>query len=176
MSLSRQRQSELDELKRTAEDLWEQQQQVIDRASSIAREAGRQVGAVAREEVAPRVRSAVETGGSAVADGARHRITHDVVPAVTGAAATALAAIDVIRDRQLRAAIQGAGRFGTDLGVKAGVIQPKKSSPLPWILIGVGVVAAAAVGYAVWQTLRADDDLWVEDDEALEAGTDDLIE
>lgn len=179
MSLSRQRQSELDELKRTAEDLWEQQQQVIDRASRIAREAGRQVGAVAREEVAPRVRSAVETGGSAVrgvADGARHRIAHDVVPAVTGAAATALAAIDVIRDKQLRAAIQGAGRFGTDLGVKVGVIQPKKASPLPWILVGVGVVAAAAVGYAVWQTLRADDDLWVEDDEAIEAGADDLIE
>ena len=179
MSLSRQRQSELDELKRTAEDLWEQQQAVVDRASAIAREAGRQVGAVAREEVAPRVRSAVETGGSAVrgvADGARHRITHDVVPAVTGAAATALAAIDVIRDRQLRAAISGAGRFGTDLGVKVGIIEPpKKSSPLPWILIGVGVVAVAAVGYAVWQTLRADDDLWVED-EALEAGADDLIE
>ena len=179
MSLSRQRQSELDELKRTAEDLWEQQQAVVDRASAIAREAGRQVGAVAREEVAPRVRSVVETGGSAVrgvADGARHRLTHDVVPAVTGAAATALAAIDVIRDRQLRAAISGAGRFGTDLGVKVGIIEPpKKSSPLPWILIGVGVVAVAAVGYAVWQTLRADDDLRVED-AALEAGADDLIE
>ena len=178
MSLSRQRQNELDSLKRTAEDLWEQQQDVIDRATRIAREAGRQAGAVAREEVAPRVRSAVETGGSAVrgvADGAKYRFSHDVVPAVTGAAATALAAIDVIRDKQLRAAIASAGRFGTDLGVKVGVIQPKKASPLPWILIGVGVVAAAAVGYAVWQTLRADDDLWVEDDE-LEAAADDLVE
>lgn len=178
MSLSRQRQNELDSLKRTAEDLWEQQQDVIDRATRIAREAGRQAGAVAREEVAPRVRSAVETGGSAVrgvADGAKYRLSHDVVPAVTGAAATALAAIDVIRDKQLRAAIASAGRFGTDLGVKVGIIEPKKSSPLPWILIGVGVVAAAAVGYAVWQTLRADDDLWVEDDE-LEAAADDLVE
>lgn len=179
MSLSRQRQNELDDLKRTAEDLWEQQQEVIDRASRIAREAGRQVGAVAREEVAPRVRSAVDAGGNAVrgvADGARTKFTHDVVPAVTGAAATALAAIDVIRDKQLRAAIASAGRFGSDLGVKVGIIEPpKKSSPLPWILLGVGVVAAAAVGYAVWQTLRADDDLWVED-EAIEGAVDDLVE
>ncbi len=178
MSLSRQRQNELDDLKRTAEDLWEQQQDVIDRASRIAREAGRQVGAVAREEVAPRVRTAVESGGSAVrgvADGARYKFSHEVVPAVTGAAATALAAIDVIRDKQLRAAIANAGKFGTDLGVKVGIIEPKKASPLPWILVGVGVVAAAAVGYAVWQTLRADDDLWVEDDE-LEGPVDDLIE
>lgn len=31
------------------------------------------------------------------------------------------------------------------------------------ILLGVGVLAG--IGYAVWQTLRADDDLWVADDE-----------
>lgn len=179
LSLSRQRQRELDDLKRHAEDLWEQQQEVLDHASRLARETGRQVGAVAREEVAPRVRSAVETGADAVrgvADGARRRISDDVVPAVTGAAATALAAIDVIRDKQLRAAIASAGRLGRDVGVKIGVIEPpKKASPLPWILLGVGAaVAAAAVGYVVWQTLRADDDLWVED-EALVAA-DDAVE
>ncbi len=62
------------------------------------------------------------------------------------------------------------------MGVRIGVIEPpKKANPLPWILVGVGVVAAAAVGYAVWQTLRADDDLWVED-EAIEAAADDVVD
>jgi hypothetical protein len=28
-------------------------------------------------------------------------------------------------------------------------------------------VAAAGVGYALWQTLRADDELWIADDEAV---------
>jgi hypothetical protein len=31
--------------------------------------------------------------------------------------------------------------------------------------LAVGAVAVAGIGYAVWQTLRADDDLWVADDE-----------
>jgi hypothetical protein len=29
---------------------------------------------------------------------------------------------------------------------------------------GVGVVAAAGLAYAAWQTLRADDELWVSDE------------
>ena len=34
-----------------------------------------------------------------------------------------------------------------------------------WFLIGAGVAAVAAVGYALWQTFRADDDLWIADEE-----------
>ncbi|SJM63105.1 hypothetical protein [Gulosibacter sp. 10] len=34
-----------------------------------------------------------------------------------------------------------------------------------WFLIGAGVAALAAVGYALWQTFRADDDLWIADEE-----------
>jgi hypothetical protein len=46
-----------------------------------------------------------------------------------------------------------------------------KSSHGPgrYILIGVGVVAAAGIAYAAWQTLRADDDLWIDDEELTEA-------
>ena len=41
---------------------------------------------------------------------------------------------------------------------------PKKSAgPGRYILIGLGVVATLGVAYAAWQTLRADDDLWIED-------------
>jgi hypothetical protein len=52
---------------------------------------------------------------------------------------------------------------------------PKGKSPAPTngggigaggiVGIAIGTVAAAGIGYAVWQTLRADDDLWVADDE-----------
>ena len=47
---------------------------------------------------------------------------------------------------------------------KVGIIKPKPVGAGRYILIGIGVVAAAAVAYAAWQTLRADDDLWVEDE------------
>jgi hypothetical protein len=48
----------------------------------------------------------------------------------------------------------------------------KKPEPEPrgvgaYLLMVVGAVALAGVAYAVWQTLRADDDLWVEEDDAL---------
>jgi len=43
--------------------------------------------------------------------------------------------------------------------------EPKKSAnPLTFILMAIGAIAVAAISYAAWQTLRADDDLWVEQD------------
>ena len=54
--------------------------------------------------------------------------------------------------------------IGTDIGTNVGIIKPKPAGPGRYILIGVGVVAFAAVAYAAWQTLRADDDLWIDDE------------
>ena len=31
--------------------------------------------------------------------------------------------------------------------------------------MAIGAITMALVGYAAWQTLRADDDLWVEDED-----------
>jgi len=46
------------------------------------------------------------------------------------------------------------------------VAPPKKTSnPFVYVLMAIGALALALVGYAAWQTLRADDDLWVEDEE-----------
>jgi len=43
--------------------------------------------------------------------------------------------------------------------------EPKKSlSPLAYVLMAIGAIAVAALSWAAWQTLRADDDLWVEED------------
>lgn len=44
------------------------------------------------------------------------------------------------------------------------VASKKPSNPLAYVLMAVGAIAVAAVSYAAWQTLRADDDLWVEED------------
>ena len=54
---------------------------------------------------------------------------------------------------------------------KTGLVKAKPSAgPGRYILIGVGIVAAAGIAYAAWQTLRADDDLWIDDEELTEGG------
>lgn len=46
------------------------------------------------------------------------------------------------------------------------VAAPRKSSnPVVYVLMAIGAIAVALIGYAAWQTLRADDDLWVEDED-----------
>ncbi|MGX5681790.1 hypothetical protein [Schumannella luteola] len=176
MALSRKRQKELNRLKSQAEDLWEDQKDLLDHASRVVREASRQAANYTREEVAPRVRDtfehkvapAVGAAGTAArnaAGGARDKLVDDVLPAMSSALGTALAAIEVAKNKQVRDAIARASRFGTDLGQKVGIIEPpKKSGPGKYILIGFGVVTVAAIAYAAWQTLRADDDLWIDDE------------
>ena len=47
----------------------------------------------------------------------------------------------------------------------AKVPMKKSRNPFVFVLMAVGTLALAVVGYAAWQTLRADDDLWVEEDD-----------
>lgn len=175
MALSRKRQKELNRLKSQAEDLWEDQKELLDHASKVVRDASRQAANFAREEVSPRVRDAFEdrvrpavssgiAGARSAARSTRDRVVGDVLPGISAALGTAMAAIEVAKNQQVRAAIANAARFGTDVGTRVGLIKPKPAGPGRYILIGLGVVAAVAVAYAAWQTLRADDDLWVEDE------------
>ncbi len=175
MALSRKRRKELNRLKGQAEDLWEDQKELLDHASRVVRDASRQAAHYAREEVSPRIREtfedtvkpAVNTGlrtARSAAESGRERLVSDVLPAMTSALGTALAAIEVAKNRQVRDAISKATRIGTDVGTSVGLIKPKPAGPGRYILIGVGVVAFAAVAYAAWQTLRADDDLWIDDE------------
>ena len=171
MALSRKRRKELNRLKSQAEDLWEDQKELLDHASKVVRDASRQAAHYAREEVSPKIRDtfednvkpAVSSGirtARTAAESGRDRLVHDVLPGVTSALGTALAAIEVAKNRQVRDAIGRATKIGTDVGI----IKPKPAGPGRYILIGVGVVAFAAVAYAAWQTLRADDDLWIDDE------------
>lgn len=171
MSLSRKRQKELTRLRSDAEDLWHAQQAVLDRANSLARQAGQQAGHYTREEVAPRVRDGyqsyvrpgVERGvvlSRRAAGAAGDVITGSVIPAVGTALGTALSVVDVAKDARVQAAVKRL------TGVKQTVAPQKKGIGFGGILaIGVSVVAVAGIGYAVWQTFRADDELWVADED-----------
>ena len=144
------------------------------------------------DRVRPVVSSGVTTARSAVHQ-TREKITDDVFPAVGSALGSAIAALEVAKNPHFRDALASASknadaakkaagktvdqvsknvskvskevsRNATKLGVKAHVVQPKSSGPGKYILIGVAVVALAGVAYAAWQTLRADDDLWIDDE------------
>ncbi|MBG6055150.1 vacuolar-type H+-ATPase subunit H [Salinibacterium sp. CAN_S4] len=179
MALSRKRRKELKKLKGQAGDLWDDQKELLEHANRVVREARRQASHYAREEVSPRIRdkyddtlrpvvttarSAAESGLSSARSAAshtRHRISDDVIPGVTSALGAALAAIEVAKNHQVQDAVNRATKFGT----RVGIVKPKPTSgPGKYILIGFGVVAFAVIAYAAFQTLRADDDLWVEDD------------
>lgn len=173
MALSRKRQKELRKLKRSADELWEQQREALDQAAHVLREATHQARALSREEVAPRVagvytdhvQPVVATGiagarsaGSAV----KERVVGDVLPALSGAVGSAIAVIEAVRDPRVREVVRSAARSG---GKVVKLAPPPKKGPGPgaFILIGLGVVAVAGVAYAAWQTLRADESLWIED-------------
>ncbi len=171
MKLSRKRQRELKRLKRGASDLWDDQKEVLDHATKVVKEARRQLAHVTREEVAPRVRDVYESrirpGVESGLDAGRHfagttreKVSRDILPAMSSALGTALAALEVAKSPQVRQALGRVARSSSKSVV------PAKSSGGPgrYILIGVGIVAAAGIAYAAWQTLRADDELWVSDE------------
>jgi hypothetical protein len=170
MSMSRKRQKELQRLKRSAEELWDEQKQTLDHATQVLKDARRQASMYAREDLRPavsdvyhgRLKPAVATGVAATRYAARstkERIVDDVVPAVSGAIGSALAVLEAARDPRVREVVRKAS------GQVSKVIPTaeKKSGPGRYILIGLGVVAAAGIAYAAWQTLRVDEDLWIED-------------
>jgi hypothetical protein len=173
MALSRTRQKELKKLKRSADELWDQQREALDQAAYVLREATHQARALSREEVAPRVagvytdhvQPAVATGiagaktaGSAV----KEKVVGDVLPALSGAVGSAIAVIEAVRDPRVREVVRSAARSGGKV-VKIAPTPKKGPGPGTFILIGLGVVAVAGVAYAAWQTLRADESLWIED-------------
>ncbi|HLP22705.1 MAG TPA: DNA helicase [Microbacteriaceae bacterium] len=164
MSLSRKRRKELHRLRREAESLWGNQQIVLDHAAHIAREAGRQIGHLNREVLAPRVNAGVEqfvqpgvARAAQLAKSASRRIEDDVLPVVGRTLGSVLAVGDAAREIRIRKAI---GRVAP---AKAAI---QKRSGRGGALLGIGVAFAiiGALGYAVWQTYRADDELWVAED------------
>lgn len=182
MSLSRKRKKELRKLQDQAQTLWESQQVLLGQAGTIAREAGRQLGHFNREQVVPAVQEGYEKYAApyveqGVATG-RKVYNSKVVPAAGAVVGSALSVWDAAKEkRESLAAGRGFGAIDVAKIQKAAdkysaqtakrlVAQPakKKRSAGGIVAIILGVAAAAGVLYAAWQTLRADDELWVADD------------
>lgn len=131
-----QQQTDLEILKAHAEALWERQQEVFSAAGKVANEA--------RLQGAHAVRSAYSRA----------------LPVASSTLATA-AALGDRGVREILARLQRARGAAAPVVVAAPAARGIGVGG--WIGITIGVIAAGAVAYAVWQTLRADDDLWIED-------------
>jgi hypothetical protein len=133
------------------------------------------------------------TAGKAAASTAKDAVFGTVVPAVSSAAAAALTLAGQATDRlgftgdtaqNAAKVLGGVTKQGhkadrrAALKVAAGAVAAKGATKAAKAKAGsngvgvggtigilLGVAAIAGIGYAVWQTLRADDDLWVADDE-----------
>ena len=176
MGSSRKRQREFKKLKGTANAVVDEQREVLDHANRVLREARRQLSAYTREDVAPRVRGAYDArvkptiagsiaGARSAASVGRARIADDVIPAVSGAIGSTLAVLEASKDPRVREVVKKASKATKKYSKQASKsVKPKSSGGAGgYVLLAIGVVAAVAVAYAAWQTLRADDDLWIED-------------
>ncbi|QWT24673.1 hypothetical protein KPL76_04655 [Subtercola sp. PAMC28395] len=165
MSLTRKRRKALKRLRSSAEELWLDQQSILDRANHVAHEAKLQLGELTKEEVVPRVRTATSQGATVLArnvaaakvagEQARARFASDYLPAIGGALGSAAAAIGVSENPTVKSVL---ARTQPPAAKKAAHIGA-------YFAIAAGVVAAVGIGYAVWQTFRADDELWISEDE-----------
>ena len=160
MGSSRKIMSEAEILRAHAEELLHEQQRVLSHAATVVREASRELGRVTSEEVIPRV----ARGARATAKNTRDKLVDDVLPSVAAVIGSTLSVIDAARDQRLG---QVASRV-TALAAKGRpLVVPAVKSAGVGKYIGLGLIAAAVIGigYVAWQTFRADDELWISEDE-----------
>lgn len=195
--VSRRQKKELKQLRKAAEELWADQQALLDRATLVFRQSSKQAGKFTSEELVPKIKVAYEellkpsvdrgvVAGQAAAADATQKFVDSVVPAVAGVAAAVATVFDSAKDEVVKkggeltekakhaASSAPVVRKAIDSGLAAAAIKqvervapPKKKTIGFGGIVGITLAALAAlgIGYAVWQTLRADDDLWVADDE-----------
>lgn len=162
MALSRKRQRELKQLRALAESVLDQQKEVLGHAGTVLHEASRQARHLGDEVVAPRVGSAFETVRPSVDRGifaarqAANQVRRAATPVVAAALANTVQKLDQIEQH---ASANDLRRFGESRGLL--VPQKKKRGFGSVVAVGLGVVAAAGVGYALWQAFRSDDELWI---------------
>ncbi|HET8927892.1 MAG TPA: DNA helicase [Microbacterium sp.] len=186
MSLSRKRKKELSKLQDQANKLWESQQVLVGEAGAVAREAGRQLGNYNREHVVPTVQAKYDRYAAPYVDKgvkvSKQVLNDRIIPATGAVVGSALSVWDAANDTRqrltagrelnldLEALAKRADKRGKGISKKlaaqlaAAAPQKKGIGAGGVIAIILGVAAAVGVLYAAWQTLRADDELWVADD------------
>lgn len=184
MSLSRKRKKELRKLQDQATTLWESQQVLLGQAGDIAREAGRQLGNYNREQVVPGVQHTYEKYAAPYVDQgvktSKKLYNEKIVPAAGAVIGSAMSVWDAANEKRGDLAA-GRGFTSLDVGkyqkkaekygkkaakqLQVSTAAPKKKRGAGSVIaIILGIAAGAGVLYAAWQTLRADDELWVADD------------
>lgn len=194
MNLSRKNQRNLKRLRKDAAKLWAEQQAVNERAAQVFGKAKHQAVTLGKTEFVPTVKGAYDQNlrpgfdrGLAVArdaaDDARIRFEGKALPAIAtvlGSIAGGLA--NAAKNDQLPQQLRGLDLKGTAKSAKATSKELEKRAKAAmreydrkqgksglgvggWVLVGTGASVLAALGYALWQTFRADDDLWIADDE-----------
>ncbi|MFT4232783.1 MAG: DNA/RNA helicase [Leucobacter sp.] len=160
MNLSRKRRRELRRLRNDAQELLEQQRVVLSHAGEVLHSAGSQARRLSDEHLAPRVDDALEAArptidrGVATARRAADNVRRFTAPFVVGALARTIRTLDELDSHDAAKQVRG-------FGERTGYLKPEKKGVGGLIALGLGVVAAAGVGYALWQAFRTDDDLWV---------------
>jgi hypothetical protein len=185
VSVSRKRKKELRRLQEQATKLWDTQQVLLGESANVAREAGRQLGNFGREQVVPAVQQGYGKYAAPYLDKSvsysKHLLTDKVVPTAGAVVGSALSVWDAANDTRSRLA-SGRGLALPDAktyakkadkytkqatkALSAKFAEPKRSGIGAGGVVAIllGIAAAAGVVYAAWQTLRADDELWVADD------------
>ena len=187
MGLSRKRKKELHKLQDQATKLWESQQVLVSEAAAVAREEGKQLGQYNREHVSPAVQANYDRYAAPYVERgvktAQQVFNDKLVPAAGTVLGSALSVWDaaadarakLATDRRISAADIEAiakttkknGRQATrELTAQLAAVTPPRRGMGAGGVIAIlfGLAAAVGVVYAAWQTLRADDELWVADD------------
>ena len=159
MKLSRKRRRELRRLRNDAQELLEQQRVVLGHAGDVINQAGRQARRLSDEHLAPRVDESLEAirpavdRGVASARRAADNVRRFTAPFVASALARTVQTLDQLDNHEASKQVQ---KFGE----RSGYLK-KKSNVGGIVALSLGLVAAAGVGYALWQAFRTDDELWV---------------
>ncbi|MBF4461083.1 MULTISPECIES: hypothetical protein [unclassified Rathayibacter] len=173
MGLSRKHKKDLKRLRKNAEAVWSEQQEVLAHAASVLEKSRRHATKYAKKEVVPlvkdtyrsRVKPVYDSGVSAVEGGyssARDAYAKKVLPTVLALGGTAAAAFEAAKDSKNRAKLAEISKARWE----ELTTPPKKKNTAGTVFaIGAALVAVGGIGYAVWQTFRADDELWVAEDE-----------
>lgn len=182
IEIPRKRRKQIKKLKGQTASLLGEQRKVLEHANAILAEARANAADTARKDIAPRVQNAIDNGirpavatgvhaATTAAQNASHRFQSEVVPGLVSTAGSVLSVVDLAKDPRVQKIVKDAQKKGKSAKKAAAKYAPaaakqqKKGLGFGGVaLIVVGVVAVAGAAYAAYQTLRADDDLWVADD------------
>jgi len=174
LELTRKRAKEIKKLRKKADKLWAEQRVVNHHAAEIARAARDQARAYGNESLRPAAERVLHRGADAGRDGlsrATKGWNKSVVPAIATGLGSFAAMAQIAKDDRVKDAIENVRRYATVPEIAPSKAHKSGPNAVQWVLIGVGAVAVVSAAYAAWQTLRADDDLWIPDaeDSAIDA-------